>query len=74
MPQNQNLALQTETMDESYRWHLRWGHLNQKGLQLLKQKDMVVGLPHIDRKLQVCEGCIYGKMHRLPFPKTSSRA
>uniref|UniRef100_A0A803MDK0 Fe2OG dioxygenase domain-containing protein n=1 Tax=Chenopodium quinoa TaxID=63459 RepID=A0A803MDK0_CHEQI len=73
MPQKK-LALQANVMDESYLWHLRYGHLNQKGLQLLKQKDMVVGLPHIDRNIQVCEGCIYGKMHHLPFPKTSWRA
>lgn len=33
----------------------------------LKQKDMVVGLPLIDRNnLQVYEGCIYGKIHHLP--------
>uniref|UniRef100_A0A803MEP4 Uncharacterized protein n=1 Tax=Chenopodium quinoa TaxID=63459 RepID=A0A803MEP4_CHEQI len=73
MPQKK-LALQANVMDESYLWHLRYGHLNQKGLQLLKQKDMVVGLPHIDRNIQVCEGCKYGKMHHLPFSKTSWRA
>lgn len=25
-------------------WHLRYGHLNVKGLQLLGQKNMIVGL------------------------------
>ena len=35
---------------------------------------MVFGLPFISSNLKVCEGCIYGKMHRLPFPKTSWRA
>ena len=35
---------------------------------------MVLGLPFISSNLKVCEGCIYGKMHRLPFPKTSWRA
>jgi len=25
-------------------------------------------------KDRVCEGCVYGKMHRFPFPKTSWRA
>lgn len=29
---------------------------------------------HIDRNIQVCEECRYGKMHRLPSPKTSWRA
>jgi len=35
---------------------------------------MVVGLPSIQKNDNVCEGCIYGKMHRLPFPKTAWRA
>ena len=46
LPQNENVALQVETYDESYIWHLRYGHLNQKALQLLKQNDMVIRLPH----------------------------
>lgn len=35
---------------------------------------MVVGLPEIQKNDEVCEGCIYGKMHRLPFPKSAWRA
>ena len=34
---------------------------------------MVIGLPP-KKKNQSTEGCIYGKMHRLPFSKTSWRA
>ena len=41
---------------------------------MLRQKNMVIGLPSIERSNQVCEGCIYGEMHRLPFFKTSWRA
>ena len=74
MPFGQNNALKCENMDESILWHLRYGHLNFNGLKLLKQKNMVLGLPFISSNLKVCEGCIYGKMHRLPFPKTSWRA
>ena len=65
------VALKGEISDESQLWHLRYGHLNQKGLQLLKQKDMVRGLPQINQIEGVCEGCVYWKMHHLPFPKTS---
>ena len=39
------VALKGEISDESQPWHLRYGHLNEKGLKLLKQKDMVRGLP-----------------------------
>ncbi|KAG6494325.1 hypothetical protein ZIOFF_049349 [Zingiber officinale] len=64
----------SESVDESYLWHLRYGHLNLKSLPLLKQKNMVVGLPEIKQQHEACEGCIYGKMHRFPFPKTAWRA
>ncbi|KAG6484843.1 hypothetical protein ZIOFF_053368 [Zingiber officinale] len=30
---------------------------------------MVQGLPHIEGKQHICEGCAFGKQHRLPFPK-----
>ena len=26
-------------------WHIRYGHLNEKSLKLLQQKEMVQGLP-----------------------------
>uniref|UniRef100_A0A5B7BAZ6 Putative polyprotein n=1 Tax=Davidia involucrata TaxID=16924 RepID=A0A5B7BAZ6_DAVIN len=35
---------------------------------------MVIGLPNIEKEEKIYEGCIYGKMHRLPFPKTAWRA
>ena len=69
MPLHEKIALKSETVDESHLWHLRYGHLNYQGLQLLKQGNMVVDLPSIQKNDNICEGCIYGKMHRLPFPK-----
>ena len=68
------VALKGEISNESQLWHLRYGHLNQKGLQIPKQKDTVRGLPQINQIEGVCEDCVYGKMHHLPFPKTSWRA
>ncbi|KAA8519704.1 hypothetical protein F0562_013851 [Nyssa sinensis] len=35
------VVLKSESVDESYIWHLRYGHLNDKGLFLLKQKNMI---------------------------------
>ena len=52
-------------------WHLRYGHLHMKGLKLLAQKNMVVGLPKID-DLDFCEGCIYGKESKNSFPVNKS--
>ncbi|CAN0920234.1 Retrovirus-related Pol polyprotein from transposon TNT 1-94 [Linum grandiflorum] len=74
MARNEEVSLKSQSMDESFLWHLRYGHLNDKGLKLLKEKNMVVGLPQINKEDKVCEGYIYGKMHRLPFPKTTWRA
>uniref|UniRef100_A0A2N9EI16 Integrase catalytic domain-containing protein n=1 Tax=Fagus sylvatica TaxID=28930 RepID=A0A2N9EI16_FAGSY len=74
MPSNEKIALKCEHVDDSHLWHLRYGHLNYQGLQLLKKRNMVVGLPSIQNNDRICEGCIYGKMHRLPFPKTAWRA
>lgn len=53
--------------DESKLWHLRYGHLNINGLQLLERKGMVYGLPKIS-ELSLCEGCVYGKQNRKCFP------
>ncbi|KAG6487750.1 hypothetical protein ZIOFF_056351 [Zingiber officinale] len=70
-----NVALKSEITDEAQLWHLRYGHLNHKGLMLLKEKNMVTGLPRIQpTETGFCEGCVYGKQHRFPFPKTSWRA
>ncbi|KAL6315260.1 hypothetical protein AAG906_000341 [Vitis piasezkii] len=65
-------ALVVKETSESNLWHLRYGHLNVKGLKLLSRKEMVFGLPKID-SVNVCEGCIYGKQSKKPFPKGRSR-
>nr|GEW77254.1 retrovirus-related Pol polyprotein from transposon TNT 1-94 [Tanacetum cinerariifolium] len=47
-------------------WHLRYGHLHLNGLKLLKNKDMVMGLPNID-DIEFCEGWVLGKQIRNLF-------
>ena len=47
MPLCEKISLRSETVDESHLWLLRYGHLNYQGLQLFKQRNMVVGLPSI---------------------------
>ena len=48
-------------------WHFRFGHLNFGGLKLLHTKNMVKGLPLIDKPKSFCEGYIFGKKHRDNF-------
>ncbi|GKD48851.1 retrovirus-related pol polyprotein from transposon TNT 1-94 [Tanacetum coccineum] len=49
-------------------WHLRYGHLNVKGLQLLSSENMVNSLPAIQDLDHVYEGCALGMQTRKPFP------
>ncbi|KAG6382598.1 hypothetical protein SASPL_157729 [Salvia splendens] len=48
-------------------WHFRYGHLNVNSIRVLSQNEMVVGLPKIGEHV-FCEGCVYGKQCRQPFP------
>ncbi|KAJ4719135.1 Retrovirus-related Pol polyprotein from transposon TNT 1-94 [Melia azedarach] len=58
--------------DASWLWHLRFGHLNFGGIELLAKKEMVRGLPYINDPNQLCEGCLHGKQFRKSFPKESA--
>ena len=49
-------AFAANMKDESWFWHLRYGHLHFNGLKLLSQKQMVCGLPSIVCTNDVCEG------------------
>ena len=63
-------ALVSSNNDEKI-WHLRYGHFHVKGLKLLAQKNMVVGLLKID-DLDFCEGCVYRKQNKNLFPVNKS--
>eukprot|EP00253_Pinus_taeda_P010559 PITA_10559 len=60
-------AFQSVPKDENWLWHLRFGHLNFGGINLLSRKGMVKGLPLIEKPENLCEGCILGKQHRESF-------
>ncbi|KAH9650285.1 hypothetical protein KPL70_026315 [Citrus sinensis] len=58
--------------DPSWIWHLRYGHLDFGGLELLFKKNMVKDLPYINYPDQLCEGYLLGKQFRKSFPKESN--
>ncbi|KAL8137841.1 hypothetical protein V2J09_003842 [Rumex salicifolius] len=60
---------QIDVTNKAELWHNRYGHLSFKGLQTLKQKEMVIGLPEIKQAKLTCDSCMKGKQHRAPFPK-----
>ena len=41
-------------------WHLRFGHIGEKGLRTLKIKNLVEGLNDCNLKFDFCEHCVYG--------------
>ncbi|WVZ20795.1 hypothetical protein V8G54_008117 [Vigna mungo] len=55
--------------DETWKWHLRFGHLNFKDLQQLSSKEMVSELPNITRPSRECENYLVEKQTRRPFKK-----
>ena len=57
----------------SWLWHLRYGHFGYADLNLLSNKRMVEGFPHIGNSSDKCEAYILGKKHRLPFNSRNSR-
>ncbi|KAL3500572.1 hypothetical protein ACH5RR_039665 [Cinchona calisaya] len=61
------LVVSQKNVAVSKLWHLRYGHLNMYGLRFLSENEMVVGLPKLELVDKVCEGFIYGKLHRRSF-------
>jgi transposase InsO family protein len=60
-----------KSREASWLWHGRYGHVNFHALKKLADKEMVLGMPHIDQLERVCDGCLVGKQHRTSFPAVS---
>ena len=58
--------------DASWRWHARMGHLHFRALRTMSSKQLVRGMPYIDRVEEYCDGCSLGKQHRAPFPQATA--
>jgi hypothetical protein len=56
-----------ESLDESWLWHLTYGHLHFGGLDLLHRRQMVKGFPYIQQPPSSCESCILGKHQKEKF-------
>ncbi|CAL9008425.1 unnamed protein product [Prunus brigantina] len=63
------LVMKASITQCTWTWHKRLGHLHFIGLKQLRDKDMVYGLPQLEELSGVCEGCQFGKQHRLSFPE-----
>ena len=59
-------------LSELNKWHIRYGHLNEKNLKLLLNQNLVKGMSvKSDDKLSTCKTCIMGKQTAKTFPKVS---
>ena len=52
-------------------WHKRLGHVSNKRLQQMQDKDLVNGLPRFKVTKEACKVCNLGKQSRKSFPKES---
>ncbi|KAL8127880.1 hypothetical protein AgCh_014722 [Apium graveolens] len=64
----------TKMEEESWLWHCRLGHVNFNAMSIMKENDMVVGLPRLLQPTEVCKGCLMAKQTRTLFPSQSSYA
>jgi hypothetical protein len=63
-----NVTCLKASVDVSWLWHKRLGHLNFGSLSMLQKKNLVRGLSSFtnpDNK--ICEGCAVGKQHKIAF-------
>ncbi|XP_047153213.1 uncharacterized protein LOC124824756 [Vigna umbellata] len=63
----------TDTGEEGWLWHYRYGHLNFRSLGQLRDKDLVKGIPTISAPSKVYEGCAIGKQTKKEFKKVAAK-
>jgi hypothetical protein len=55
-------------------WHKMLGHIGEKGLQVLDDKNMVEGMSKFSLDFYLCEHCIYWKKTWVRIPSGATRA
>ncbi|WVZ00077.1 hypothetical protein V8G54_026146 [Vigna mungo] len=62
-----HVSVASGTENTARLWHLRMGHISEKGLEELEKQGLLLG----DKlqKLDFCDHCVLGKSHRIPFGK-----
>jgi hypothetical protein len=55
---------------DSKLWHLRLGHMSEKGMKVLLSKGKLSELKSVESDL--CEGCILGKQKKMSFAKVGA--
>ena len=64
----ESAAISSTKQREADLWHQHFGHINEQQLQDIARNELVIGAKMPNKlKLNFCQGCVEGKMHRLPF-------
>ncbi|XP_071742583.1 uncharacterized protein [Rutidosis leptorrhynchoides] len=65
----------TSQTDNGAIWHARLGHVGYQMLKKIFSHKLVDGIPQLKnvREEVICQGCQYGKSHRLPYKKSTNR-
>lgn len=64
-------SLHLTRTSESSKWHARLGHVNLETMRSMIQRELVVGVPSISIKSEVCGSCLKGKQARRTFPQAT---
>ena len=55
-------------------WHQHFGHLGTQNLNKLANENLVTGFDFDSKsELDFCESCVYGKLHKCPFPNSGAK-
>ena len=65
------IYLKTSEEESADLWHRRYGHVGNKSLEVLGNKQLVRGLPSLQANGGICTVCHRGKQHRTNIPKKS---
>jgi transposase InsO family protein len=65
------VCLLAHAKEQSWLWHMRFGHVNFRALRSLAAEGMVNCMPVLEQVEQVCDGCMLAKQRRSPFPAVS---
>nr|KYP38714.1 Retrovirus-related Pol polyprotein from transposon TNT 1-94 [Cajanus cajan] len=55
------------TPDLTHLWYMLLGHMSERGMMVLSKQQLLGD--HIIKELKFCEHCVFGKYHRIKFPK-----
>ena len=59
------LSSERSNDDATKLWHMRLGHMSEKGMTILAGRGLLKGLKNC--KLGFCENCVFGKQKRVKF-------